>query len=152
MSRFPTKFVASSFETVDIVDKSWTERLRWMVWRSGVDDKGWLMNVAVGRAGFRDEALPSGYCVLSFLLSVILSAWIVEETISPLTAFPPMPLFPRLLFLLSLRSFYRQIWILCSLCYWKTKDEEEPQWIGCIHSLTTLNNQNPCARARRPDR
>lgn len=74
MSRFPTKFVASSFEIVDIVDKSWTERPRWMVWRSGVDDKGWLMNVAVSRAGFRDEALPSGYCVLSFLLLVILSA------------------------------------------------------------------------------
>lgn len=38
-----------------------------MVRRRGGYDKGWLRNVATGRAGFRGEASPSGYCVLSFL-------------------------------------------------------------------------------------
>lgn len=51
-------------ETGDIGDKSGNDR-------GGVDDKGWLMNVAAGRAGSRGEALPRGYCSLSFLPSVL---------------------------------------------------------------------------------
>lgn len=65
---FQRSEVPSRHFFLDIGDKSWNEFRGCLAPLEGVDDKGWLMNVATGRAGFRGrEASPSGYCVSSFL-------------------------------------------------------------------------------------
>ncbi len=65
---FQRSEVPSRHFFLDIGDKSWNELRECLALLEGVDDKGWLMNVATGRAGFRGrEASPSGYCVPSFL-------------------------------------------------------------------------------------
>lgn len=65
---FQRSEVPSRHFFLDIGDKSWNELRGCLAPLEGVDDKGWLMNVATGRAGFRGrEASPSGYCVPSFL-------------------------------------------------------------------------------------